>query len=133
MDGKPLAISTQDAPQALGPYSQAMRAGDFIFVSGQIGLHPDTQELVAANLLRQAEQVFKNIDAIAKSAGTDFSRCVKINIAMIDLSGFDELNGLMADIFAEPFPARACIGVASLPKGALIEVETIFYQTETKR
>jgi len=121
------AISTDSAPQAIGPYSQAIVAGDFVYVSGQIPLCPESMQIVGCELQAQTRRVFNNIAAIAEAAGTSLGTCVKLNISMIDLSGFDEVNQIMVEYFSEPYPARACVGVSSLPKEALIEIESIFY------
>lgn len=120
-------VSTTSAPQAIGSYSQAVHAGDFLYVSGQIPLCPDSMEIVEVTLEEQAHRVFKNIRAIAEAAGTTLQSCVKLNISMVDLSGFETVNQVMAGYFDRPYPARACVGVAALPKNALIEVESIFY------
>lgn len=121
------AVKTKNAPGAIGTYSQAVIAGDLMFVSGQIPLLPDVSSVIGGGIAEQARQVFCNIQAIAKEANVGMKSCMKINISMTDLSGFDEVNTVMQEFFQPPYPARACVGVASLPKGALIEVESIFY------
>lgn len=120
-------IFTDAAPKAIGSYSQAVVAGQFLYVSGQIPLCPQSMQIVEGGLEQQTHRVFKNILAIAEAAGTSSQACVKLNISMVDLAGFDTVNRVMTDYFDEPFSARACVGVAALPKGALIEVESIFY------
>jgi reactive intermediate/imine deaminase len=118
-------ISTSAAPAAIGTYSQAVRVGDTIWVSGQIPLDPQTKELVAGDFEVQARQVFDNLQAIVVAAGASFDDVVKANIYLIDLSHFALVNKVMADYFREPYPARAAVGVAALPRGAQIEVECI--------
>jgi reactive intermediate/imine deaminase len=118
-------ISTTGAPAAIGPYSQAVRVGDTIWVSGQIPLDPHTKELVAGDFEAQTRQVFDNLKAIVVAAGAGFDDVVKANIYLLDLSHFALVNKIMAEYFREPYPARAAVGVAALPRGAQIEVECI--------
>ena len=118
-------ISTPEAPEAIGPYSQAVKVGNTVWVSGQIPLVPGSMELVAGDIKAQAEQVFKNIAAIAEAAGGTLDSAVKINISLTDLADFAEVNEVMASFFSEPYPARACVQVAALPKAVDIEVEAI--------
>lgn len=118
-------IHTDLAPAAIGPYSQAVKAGDTVYISGQIPLDPSTMELVSDAIGEQAHQVFKNMKAIAEAAGGDLSDAVKLNISMVDLNNFAEVNDIMTEYFSAPFPARACVAVAALPKGSQIEIETI--------
>ncbi len=118
-------ISTPDAPQAIGPYSQAVKVGNTVWISGQIPLVPETMELVTGGITAQATQVFRNLQAIAQAAGGDLNNAVKINISLTDLAHFGEVNEVMASFFREPYPARACIQVAALPKAVDIEVEAI--------
>lgn len=118
-------IATQSAPQAIGPYSQGVKIGNTVWLSGQIPLHPDTMELVSGDIQAEAEQVFSNLAAVAEAAGGTLDDAVKINISLTDLADFDAVNRVMASRFTEPFPARACVQVAALPKGARIEVEAI--------
>ena len=118
-------ITTANAPQAIGPYSQAVRAGDTVYLSGQIPLIAGTMELVTGDIKKQARQVFNNLAAVAEAAGGSLDDAVKVNISLIDLNDFVEVNEIMAKIFQQPFPARACVQVAALPKGASIEVEVI--------
>lgn len=118
-------ISTPDAPSAIGPYSQAVKVGDTVWLSGQIPLDPETGELVGDDIGDQARQVFKNLAAVADAAGASLNNAVKINISLTDLANFAIVNEVMASFLNEPFPARACVQVAALPKGAAIEVEAI--------
>ena len=118
-------ISTPDAPQAIGPYSQAVKVGNTVWISGQIPLVPETMELVTGGITAQATQVFRNLQAIAQAAGGDLNNAVKINISLTDLAHFGEVNEVMAGFFREPYPARACVQVAALPKAVDIEVEAI--------
>ena len=118
-------IATQSAPQAIGPYSQGIKAGNTVWISGQIPLDPISMTLVKGDIAAQAEQVFTNLAAIAEAAGGTLNNAVKVNISLTDLSDFDAVNTVMASHFQAPYPARACVQVAALPKGADIEVEAI--------
>lgn len=118
-------ISTSKAPAAIGPYSQAVKAGNTVYLSGQIPLHPESMELVEGGIEAQAAQVFSNLSAVAQAAGGDLGDAVKINISLIDLGDFGAVNEVMKQFFREPYPARACVQVAALPRGASIEVEAI--------
>lgn len=118
-------IATKAAPSAIGPYSQAVKVGNTVWISGQIPLDPETMELVSGNISAEAEQVFKNLAAIANAAGGSLGDAVKVNISLTDLGNFDAVNTIMAQYFTEPYPARACVQVAALPKGVGIEVEAI--------
>ena len=118
-------ISTPDAPEAIGPYSQAVKVGNTVWLSGQIPLIPGTSELVSDNIKDQATQAFNNLAAIAVAAGGSLDKAVKINISLVDLSHFASVNEIMANFISPPFPARACVQVAALPKGAQIEIEAI--------
>ena len=118
-------IATQSAPQAIGPYSQGIKAGNTVWISGQIPLDPISMTLVEGDIAAQAEQVFTNLAAIAEAAGGTLNNAVKVNISLTDLSDFDAVNTVMASHFEAPYPARACVQVAALPKGAEIEVEAI--------
>lgn len=118
-------ISTSDAPQAIGPYSQAVKVNGTVYLSGQIPLDPATMQMVEGDIRAQAERVFGNLRAVASAAGGDLNQCVKINIYLTDLGDFAIVNEVMARFFNEPFPARACVQVAALPRGAAIEVEAI--------
>ncbi len=118
-------IATTDAPAAIGPYSQAVRAGDTVYLSGQIPLDPATMEMVEGGIEAHAEQVFKNLAAVAAAAGGSLDNAVKVNISLTDLGDFAAVNGVMQQFFSQPYPARACVQVAALPRGAQIEVEVI--------
>ena len=118
-------ITTPHAPQAIGPYSQAVRFGNLVFLSGQIPLDPKTMTLVGSTAAEQAEQVFLNLAAVAEAAGGSLDDALKVNISLTDLSEFAAVNEVMARHFVQPFPARACVQVAALPKGAQVEVEVI--------
>ena len=118
-------ISTPNAPGAIGTYSQAVRAGNTLWVSGQIPLDPKTKELVAGDMEAQARRVFDNLEAIVAAAGANFDQVVKATIYLTDLAHFALVNKVMADYFREPYPARAAVGVVALPRGAQIEVECI--------
>ncbi|HMK85207.1 MAG TPA: RidA family protein [Steroidobacteraceae bacterium] len=118
-------ISTADAPAAIGVYSQAVRVGNTIWVSGQIPLDPATQSLVVGGMEAQVHQVFRNLKAIVTAAGAGLDDVVKATVFLTDLGHFALVNKIMAEYFREPYPARAAVGVASLPRGAQIEVECI--------
>tara|TARA_R110002072_G_scaffold99842_8_gene219620 strand:- start:8708 stop:9091 length:384 start_codon:yes stop_codon:yes gene_type:complete len=118
-------ISTPAAPDAIGPYSQAIKVGNTVWLSGQIPLVPGTTELVTGDITAQATQVFKNLAAVAEAAGGSLQNAVKINISLTDLQHFSAVNEVMAQYLQAPFPARACVQVAALPKGAQIEIEAI--------
>ena len=118
-------ISTPDAPAAIGTYSQAVRVGNTIWISGQIPLDPRTKELVTGDMEAQTRRVFDNLKAIVVAAGATFDDVVKATVFLTDLSHFALVNKVMAEYFREPFPARAAVGVASLPRGAQVEVECI--------
>jgi reactive intermediate/imine deaminase len=120
-----LIIATTEAPSAIGTYSQAVRVGNTIWVSGQIPLDPKTMELVAGDIEVQARRVFENLRAIVKAGGATLDDVVKVTIFLLDLAHFALINRVMAEYFREPYPARAALGVASLPRGAQIEVECI--------
>ena len=120
-----LIIATNDAPAAIGTYSQAVRVGNTIWISGQIPLDPRTKELVGGGIEAEVRQVFDNLRAIVAAAGATFDDVVKATVFMTDLSHFALLNKVMAEYFREPFPARAAVGVAALPRGAQVEVECI--------
>lgn len=117
-------ISTPHAPAAIGAYSQAICVGDLIFISGQIGLEPESMTL-AEGFEAQTEQVFKNLSALARAAGSSLADSVKLTVYLTDLSHFAKVNEIMAQYCAEPFPARAAVGVAALPRGALIEIDAV--------
>ena len=116
-------ISTPFAPDAIGPYSQAIKVGNTVWLSGQIPLMPDTMELVEGDAREQATQVFQNLAAVAEAAGGSLDDAVKINISLINLDDFAAVNDVMAQFLSAPFPARACVQVAALPRGAAVEIE----------
>lgn len=118
-------ISTEFAPAAIGPYSQAVKAGNTVYCSGQIPLNPATMKVEATDFAGQAEQVFKNLKAVAEAAGGSCADFVKLNVYLTDLSNFALVNEVMKRYFSAPFPARAAIGVASLPLGVMVEVEGV--------
>ena len=118
-------ISTPDAPEAIGPYSQAVKVGNTVWLSGQIPLVPGSMELVTGDITEQATQVFHNLAAVAAAAGGTLNNAVKINISLTNLEHFAAVNEVMATFLQEPYPARACVQVAALPKNVDIEVEAI--------
>lgn len=118
-------ISTNAAPAAIGPYSQAVRVGDTVWLSGQIPLDPATMRVVDGPFENQARQVFTNLAAVIGAAGARSDDVVKVNVYVVDLANFDIVNTVMSEFFDEPYPARAAVEVSALPKGALIEVEAI--------
>ncbi len=118
-------ISTPEAPQAIGTYSQAVRVGDTVYLSGQIPLDPRTMALVDGGMEAQITRVFDNLQAVAGAAGGSLADVVKLNIFLTDLAHFALVNEVMARYFQEPYPARAAIGVASLPKGAAVEMDAV--------
>lgn len=118
-------IATDKAPQAIGTYSQAVRVGRTVYMSGQIPLVPETMELVEGDMRAQITQVFNNLSAVAEAANGSLANIAKLNIFLTDLSHFPLVNEVMAEFFEEPYPARAAIGVASLPKGADVEMDAI--------
>lgn len=120
-------ISTPAAPQAIGPYSQAVKVGDMVYLSGQIPLIPESMELVQGDMEAQIQRVFDNLQAVARAAGGELSHIVKLTIFLTDLRHFPLVNEVMKDYFREPYPARAAVGVAALPKGAEVEMEAIMY------
>ena len=120
-------IETDNAPKAIGTYSQAVKVNGFLFISGQIPLDPSTMELVEG-IENQINQVFENIKQILKADGMDFSNVVKLSVLLEDLSHFEKVNEIMADIFSKPYPARAAYEVSKLPKGSSVEIETIAFK-----
>jgi reactive intermediate/imine deaminase len=118
-------ISTPNAPQAIGTYSQAVRAGNTVYLSGQIPLVPETMQMVEGDIIVQVRQCFQNLAAIADAAGGSLSDCVKVHVFLTDLANFPIVNQVMAEFFSEPYPARAAIGVAALPRAAQVEVDAI--------
>jgi reactive intermediate/imine deaminase len=119
-------ISTPEAPGAIGTYSQAVRAGDTVYLSGQIPLDPKTMQVVEG-FESQAKRVFENLLAVCRAAGGDFSKVVRVTVYLTDLANFAKVNEVMATYFAEPYPARVAIGVASLPRGSLVEIDAIMH------
>jgi|TARA_B110000014_G_C20093556_1_gene572880 reactive intermediate/imine deaminase len=119
---KKIAINSKNAPEAIGPYSQAIRKGNIVFLSGQIPLDPNTMQLVEG-IEAQINQVFKNLSEVIRAADASFDDVAKLNIYLTDLSNFGLVNEIMKNYFTEPFPARAAIGVASLPKDSLVEAD----------
>ncbi|MCK4706606.1 MAG: RidA family protein [Gammaproteobacteria bacterium] len=118
-------ISSSDAPKAIGTYSQAVKVGSTVYMSGQIPLVPETMEMVEGNIEVQIRRVFDNLRAVAKAAGGDLSDIAKLNIFLTDLGDFAMVNKVMAEYFTEPYPARAALGVASLPKDAQVEMDAV--------
>jgi reactive intermediate/imine deaminase len=119
-------IATKEAPAAIGPYSQAVRAGDTVYLSGQIPLDPLTMQLVEG-FENQVRRVFDNLLAVARAAGGDFGDVVRVTIYLTDLANFASVNEVMASYFRAPFPARATVGVASLPRGAAVEIDAVMH------
>jgi reactive intermediate/imine deaminase len=118
-------ISTDQAPAAIGTYSQAVKVEDTVYLSGQIPLDPGSMEMVSDEFRAQADQVFKNLKAVAEAAGGSLADVVKLNIFMVDLSNFATVNEVMAEYFQAPYPARAAVQVAALPKGAQVEMDAV--------
>ena len=118
-------ISTESAPAAIGPYSQAIKVGNTVWISGQIPLDPDTMTCVEGGIEAETQQVFANLKAIAEAAGGQLNDAVKINISLTDLGNFAAVNTIMEQHFDAPYPARACVEVAALPKGVAVEIEAI--------
>lgn len=123
-------VKTDNAPQAIGTYSQAIKIGNTVYLSGQIPLVPKTMVLVEGNIAKQIEQVFENLSAVCEAAGGSLSDLVKLNIFLTDLGNFATVNEVMARYFTEPYPARAAIGVASLPKNAQVEMDGVLVVRE---
>jgi len=119
------SIATGDAPQAIGPYSQALRANGFVYTSGQIPLDPATGELVTGSFEDHVHRVFRNLAAILEAAGTDFSRVIKATVYVTDLGNFQKLNSIYASYFGDHKPARTTVEVPALPKGASVEIDLI--------
>lgn len=118
-------ISTDKAPRAIGTYSQAVRAGQTVYLSGQIPLDPVTMALVDGEIDPQIRRVFENLKAVAEAANGNLSDIVKLNVFLTDLDHFSRVNEIMAEYFSEPYPARAAIGVAALPRGANVEMDAV--------
>ena len=121
------SIHTDSAPQAIGTYSQAVRAGDTVYLSGQIPLDPATKELIAGDIEAEVRRVFENLKAVAEAAGGSLAQAVKVNVYLTDLTHFAKVNEIMAQYFPQPYPARAAVGVAQLPRGARVEAECVLY------
>ena len=117
-------INTQQAPAAVGPYAQAVRCGNNVYISGQIPLRPD-MTMVSGDIQAEAKQVFNNLKAICEAAGGSLTSIVKLNIFLTNMSDFTAVNAVMVEFIPEPFPARACVGVNELPKGVRIEADAI--------
>lgn len=122
-------IQTAGAPQAIGTYSQAVRSGDTVYLSGQIGLDPRTMQLVEG-IEAQIRRVFDNLQAVAAAAGGGLNGVVKLNVYLTDLAHFSRVNEIMAEYFGQPYPARAAVGVAQLPRGALVEMDAVIVLEE---
>jgi reactive intermediate/imine deaminase len=121
------SITTPEAPAAIGTYSQAVRAGDTVYLSGQIPLDPKTMKLIEGDVEAQVRRVFDNLRAVCREAGGDFDRVARVTVYLTDLANFAKVNEVMAAYFNEPYPARAAIGVASLPRGSQVEIDAIMY------
>jgi len=120
-------IHTSNAPEAIGTYSQAVKVGDVVYLSGQIPLVPETMSVIEGDFSTQVRRVFDNLTAVAEAAGGDLQDIVKLNIFLTDLSHFGTVNEIMADYFQQPYPARAAIGVASLPKDVPVEMDAVMH------
>jgi len=118
-------IHTSNAPSAIGPYSQAVRHGDTVYLSGQIPLDPATMELVTGDIASQINRVFQNLRAVSEAAGGSLDGVLKLNVYLTDLGNFPIVNQVMKEYFSEPFPARAAVGVSALPMGAEVEMEAV--------
>ncbi len=120
-------IHTDRAPKAIGTYSQAVRVGDTVYVSGQIPLDPVTQQLVTGDIEAELRRAFENLKAVAEGAGATLAHAAKVTIYLTDLANFAKVNEIMATYFKEPYPARAALGVSQLPKGARVEIECVLH------
>jgi reactive intermediate/imine deaminase len=120
-------IHTNHAPQAIGPYSQAVRAGDTVYLSGQIPLDPQTMQLVSGDIESEIRRVFENLKAVAEAAGGSLADAVKVTVFLTDLAYFAKVNEIMATYCTQPYPARAAVGVAQLPRGARVEIECVLH------
>jgi 2-iminobutanoate/2-iminopropanoate deaminase len=125
MKADPVVIRTTEAPKAIGPYSQGIALGDWVFVSGQIPLDPGTGELVRGDFAAQASRVLENLDAIVRAAGSERRKVVKVTVYLTDVGRFSEFNEIYASYFGDHRPARAVVGVAALPRGAQVEIEAL--------
>ena len=120
-------ISTPNAPGAIGTYSQAVRVGDTVYISGQIPLDPATMQMVSGDIDTEIRRVFDNLKAIASAAGASLAQAAKVTVFLTDLANFAKVNEIMAQYFPQPYPARAAVGVAQLPRGARVEIECILH------
>ena len=120
-------IHTDRAPKAIGPYSQAVRAGKIVYLSGQIPLDPKTMELVSGDAEKEIRQVFENLKAVAEASGGSLANAVKVNVYLTDLANFAKVNEIMTQYISPPYPARAAVGVAQLPRGARVEIECVLH------
>jgi len=119
------SITSENAPAAIGPYSQAVKAGNLVFLSGQLGINPQTNEFVEGGISEQAEQVFKNIQAVLSEVDLDFEQVVKTTVFLADMADFAAMNTVYAKYFNVPYPARSAVAARTLPKNALVEIEVI--------
>ena len=119
------SVKTTEAPEAIGPYSQAIRVGDFLYTSGQISLDPKTMEMITGNIELETEKVLQNIEAILSAEGLNFGHVIKTTVYLTDLSEFTRMNQVYEKFFSNTKPARACVQVAALPKGAKVEIDAI--------
>jgi 2-iminobutanoate/2-iminopropanoate deaminase len=133
MKEKKEAIATEKAPAAIGPYSQAVRMGDWLFLSGQIGLDPGSGELVVGGVVAETLQVMENLRAVLTAAGGALDDVVRTTIFLVDLSDFSRVNEAYAGFFRAPYPARATVGVAALPRGARVEIDAVAMTAPTSR
>jgi reactive intermediate/imine deaminase len=122
-----MKVTTKEAPDAIGTYSQAIRAGDTVYLSGQIPLDPATMQLVEGTFEDRVKRVLDNLRAVCRAAGGDLDRVVRVTVYLTDLGNFAKVNEAMAACFREPYPARAAVGVASLPRGADVEIDAVMY------
>jgi len=129
---KRTVVKTNKAPQAIGPYSQAVKAGDTVYLAGQIPLVPETMTLESGDMRAQIRRVFENLGAVAKASGGGLQDVVKLNVFLTDLTHFPLVNEMMTQYFREPYPARAAVGVAALPKGAAVEMDAIMVVEKRK-
>jgi reactive intermediate/imine deaminase len=120
-------IETKRAPQAIGTYSQAVRVGDTVYLSGQIPLDPETMQLVSGDIELEIRRVFDNLKAVAEAAGASLANAAKVTVYLTDLAHFAKVNEVMAQYCAQPYPARAAVGVAQLPRGARVEIEAVLW------
>ncbi len=118
-------ISTSNAPAAIGPYSQAIKVGNFIYTSGQIPINPKTGAMVEGGIKEQARQSMENVKAILEEAGVTMANVIKTTVFMADMNNFTDMNGVYSEFFTEPYPARSAVAVKTLPKGAMVEIEVV--------